>query len=177
MKLLMRAGLISLGLAAVLIGAIYAWGAMLPRDHTAQASAIISADRAAVFARIADVEAGPTWRSDVAAVERLASEDGAVRFLERGAYGDIAYVVVESAPPRHRVVRILDEGLDFGGTWTFELADAPSGTTVTITEDGFVKDPVMRVFGALFFPPDATMKAYLGDLAASFADAEAPSGG
>lgn len=50
---------------------------------------------------------------------------------------------VESVPPRLLVRKIVGEK-DFGGTWTCEIAPAPEGNAVTITERGFVYNPFFR---------------------------------
>ncbi len=50
---------------------------------------------------------------------------------------------VESVPPRVLVRRIVGES-DFGGTWTCEIAVTPAGSTLTITERGYVYNPFFR---------------------------------
>ena len=66
-------------------------------------------------------------------------------------------------PPRRFATTIDDASLAFGGSWTFDLAPAGSGTVLTITEAGEVYNPMFRFFG-LFSSKYASMDAYLAAL-------------
>jgi hypothetical protein len=125
---------------------------------------------------VADVEGTARWRPSVSAID-VSQRDGegrAMRFVERGDYGDTTLEVVARTAPERQVVRVLDEGMPFGGTWTWELAWAGDGTRLVITEEGFVRSPLFRVLGRLFFPPTATMDGYLRALAAELGDNAEP---
>jgi hypothetical protein len=69
---------------------------------------------------------------------------------------------------------VVDDGLPFGGTWTWELAPAGGGTRLTITEAGFIRNPIFRLMSRLFFPPTGTMEKYLRALAAELGDSAEP---
>jgi hypothetical protein len=72
-------------------------------------------------------------------------------------------------PPRRMVTRIADPDLPFGGGWTFELepADGPQGgTSVRITEDGEVYNPVFRFVSRFVLGHTRSMERYLADLQA-----------
>jgi hypothetical protein len=56
--------------------------------------------------------------------------------------GDVTFETIESVPPKLLVRRVVGEK-DFGGTWTCEIAAAPGGSTLTITENG-------EIFNAFF---------------------------
>ena len=71
-------------------------------------------------------------------------------------------------------MRIVDDEQPFGGTWTWEIEPAASGSRLTITENGFVKSPIFRVMGAVFFSPTATMDAYLRALAKTLGETAEP---
>ena len=45
--------------------------------------------------------------------------------------------------------------------WTYEIAPAPNGTTLTITEDGEVYNPIFRFMSRFVFGHEATMASYL----------------
>ena len=62
------------------------------------------------------------------------------------------------------VTRIADTGLAFGGSWTFALQPAASGTRLSITENGEVYNPLFRVMSRFVFGHTATIDRYLGDL-------------
>ena len=138
-------------------------GSFLPRDHVAQMTRELSAPPERVWALVSDVEGTPKWRKDVTAVT-VEPGPGPMRFTENSKHGEIPFELVTQEPPRRQVVRIVDEKQPFGGTWTWELEAIDNGTRLTITEEGFIKNPVFRVLSRLFFPPTATMEKYLGDL-------------
>jgi hypothetical protein len=75
----------------------------------------------------------------------------------------IAYEAVESAPPRRLVTRIADPSLPFGGTWTYDIAPASSGSgpTLSITENGEVYNPVFRFVSRYIMGHAATIDSYL----------------
>jgi uncharacterized protein YndB with AHSA1/START domain len=131
--------------ALVLVVAAIGW--LLPRDHVAARSATFRAEPAAIFAQIAS--------------------------LEIGARDDVPIAIVEQRPPDRLVTRIADPGLPFGGTWTFELTPEGGGTRLTITERGYVSNPIFRVISRFVLGHEATMASYLRELAARLGEAAA----
>ena len=125
-------------LAAVVL-AVAAVGWLLPRDHVASLSATFRARPEAVFARIASLE--------------VAKQD------------DVPIALVEQRAPGRVVTRIADPNLPFGGTWTFELTPEGGGTRVTITERGYVTNPIFRAVSRFVIGHEASMAAYLRELA------------
>jgi hypothetical protein len=131
--------------ALVLVVAAIGW--LLPRDHVAARSATFRTRPAAIFAQIAS--------------------------LEIGARDDVPIAIVEQRPPDRLVTRIADPDLPFGGTWTFELTPEGSGTRLTITERGYVSNPIFRVISRFVLGHEATMASYLRELAARLGEAAA----
>jgi hypothetical protein len=72
--------------------------------------------------------------------------------------------MVEARPPERIVTRIADPSQPFGGTWTFEIARVPSGSTLTITERGEVYNPIFRFMARFVFGHSRTIDRYLADL-------------
>ncbi|HSA55072.1 MAG TPA: SRPBCC family protein, partial [Gemmatimonadaceae bacterium] len=107
-----------------------------------------------------DVARYPTWRPDVQQVDVLPDSDGVFRFRETGRHGVVAYRVERNEPPTRWVTRIDDPSLPYGGTWTFGLAPRGSGTSLTITEDGEIYNPIFRVLSRTVFSTAATIEAY-----------------
>ena len=134
------AALVALLLIVVLIG----WS--LPLAHRATRSATVAAAPPQVFDLVADVGAYPQWRQGVTRVEVLGTDAAGLpsRFREHVSDGAIEYAVAERVAPRRLVHRIADPSLPFGGRWTFEVAPAGAGSTLTITEDGEVYNPIFR---------------------------------
>ena len=140
-------------------------GAMLPREHLAQMSIHLAASPETVWGLVADFGGTARWRPEVAAVEMQPSTNGRVRFVEVNPHGRTPFEVVAQERPRKQVIRVMDEGLPYGGTWTWELMPTNPGTQVVISEAGFIRSPLFRVMSRLFFPPTKTMDVYLRALA------------
>ena len=54
--------------------------------------------------------------------------------------------------------------MPFGGTWTYELTPTAGGTSLRITEDGEVYNPVFRFMSRFVFTHHATIDTYLTDM-------------
>jgi uncharacterized protein YndB with AHSA1/START domain len=152
------------GLVA-LIAALAIVGLFLRPGHVITRSAVIARPPADVWAALVDVAAQPTWRKDLKRVELLPAEGGKRQFREHGGQGAVRYVVDEETPPSRLVTRIADENLPYGGRWLIELAPDGAGTRVTVTEDGFVKNPIFRTLSRTVFSLSATTERWLRDLA------------
>lgn len=156
--------LTALGIIVALMLLVVGIGWMLPVEHRATAQAKFRATPAEVFDVIADVEAYPAWRSSVERVEILPEQNGRRRFREIGKDGSILFEVESADEPRRLVTRIADRSLPFGGKWTYDLLPAGDSTTLRITEDGEVYNPVFRFVSRFVMGHSATMKEYLSEL-------------
>jgi uncharacterized protein YndB with AHSA1/START domain len=154
--------LVAGGLAILVIGVV-AIGYALPVAHVASRDATLSAPPELVFAALQDVDRYPSWRSDVKSVNVLARAPR-LRWKEDGSNGTITFEVLEHDEPRRMVSRIADTSLAFGGSWTYVLTPAGSGTNLAITEHGEVYNPLFRFMSHFVFGHTATMEAYLRDL-------------
>jgi hypothetical protein len=125
---------------------------------------------------MADPLQSASWRTDLRSVERLPERDGRLVWREVARNGDaLALERVEDDPPRRRVVRIADPSLPFGGTWTYALESDGDGTRLTITEDGFVGNPVFRFLARFVFGHGGTLESYLKLLGRRFGEDVVPS--
>ena len=157
-------GLVALVLLLALVGVF------LPRGHVATSSVRLTASPQAVWTVLADDAAMSTWAPGVTAVERLADRDGRPAWkLVIGRHAMPLVVEIED-PPRRRVTRMLDDGLAFGGTWTWEIAADGAGSRVTVTEDGFVKNVVFRALARFAFGHHTTIETFLAALALRMGD-------
>ena len=163
---------IAAGVIVVVVVATLIVGWLLPEKHTASRHASFQASPETVWALITDVEQFPSWRSDVKTVERLANRDGQPVWVEEGSNGRITFAVERSDRPRLLVVRIADRDLPFGGTWTYAFSAASGGTTLTITEDGAIYNPLFRVLSRFVFGYESTLASFLKDLGAKLPSAQ-----
>ncbi|MFI5177769.1 MAG: SRPBCC family protein [Vicinamibacterales bacterium] len=139
-------------------------GMMLPRGHRASRTATLPAAPPVVFGVITDFARAPEWRRDVSRIE-VVPDDGRGRVVrEHGRQGVVPYRVEVFEPPTRLVMRIDDPSLPYGGSWTYELRPAGTGTSLTITEEGEVYNPIFRFMQKVVFSPYATIDAYLAAL-------------
>jgi uncharacterized protein YndB with AHSA1/START domain len=162
--------------AAIAIVALMAVGGMLmPRTHTATRIARFHQPPEAIWRTITDYATFPEWRSNVTRVESLPSTNGLPAHREWDRRGHVLPMeTVEWDPPRRCVGRIADPKLPFGGTWTFEIAPVPGGSTLRITENGEVRPPIFRFLARFVFGYTGTIETYLTDLGRRFGETVQP---
>ena len=154
----------TLGALAVLVAVVVGIGFLLPVRHRASRQATFPASPDVIFAAITKVEDFPAWRSVVTKVDIIASAPAKPSWRETGSNGAIVFVAEQVSAPNTLVTRIADRSLPFGGTWTYELTPAAGGTTLRITEDGEVYNPIFRFMSRFVFGHTATIDTYLRDL-------------
>ena len=135
---------ILLGIAA--LGAVVALvaviGATLPRHHIASRSL---------------------------AVRRSPEEIWPV-IMQATASSGVPVDVIQSDPPRRQVTRVKDTEKMFGGTWTITVTPTVTGSTLTITEDGWVGNPIFRFVSRYVMGHHATMDGMLKEVAKKFGE-------
>jgi len=161
--------LIAGGLVVALVVIVVVIGALLPRDHVASVSATIAASPSAVWSAIVQPEAFPTWRGDVRRVEMLTSTALGPSWREYTRNGALTMGVEQSETGRRVVTRILDQNLPYGGVWEYDIApDGTNHSRVTITERGWVSNPLFRFVSRFVMGQTSTMDAYLRALGRHF---------
>jgi uncharacterized protein YndB with AHSA1/START domain len=159
--------LLATGGAALTVAVVWTVGSLLPVGHVVSRTAVLDAAPESVYARISDVPGYPKWWSEVSRVETLPPQGGRARYREHMNGDPIVFEIVEAVPPRLFVSRIADPDLPFGGVWTFDLSPEGSGTRVTITERGEVRNPIFRFLSRYVFSQSATIESCLAALRAS----------
>ena len=157
--LILLGGLVLLAAVAMLVGSF------LPREHRATCRATFRASAETLFALLTEFDAYASWREGVKSVSHVDPIGGKPAFVEESKFGPVRYAVETNEPPRKLVLRIADDSLPYGGTWTFALEPGASGTALSITEDGFVKPALFRLLSRFVFGYHATMEQYLASLA------------
>ena len=85
--------------------------------------------------------------------------------IEATETSDVPVDVLERTPPHRLVTRVTEKEKNFGGTWTIAIAPTPSGADVTISEDGWVANPIFRFVSRFVMGHHATMDALLKRIA------------
>ncbi len=158
----MKITLIILGVivALVLLAGLFFYfvGRAKPERHTARIIFSLPKSRPVVWAALTDYAAIPSWWPAVKSIRTETRASGEVITWNTDAHGkEIGFRTTEERAPARLVREIVGDDLPFGGTWTYELTDDGAGTSVTLTEDGFIKPPLLRGIAKYFFKPDATM--------------------
>jgi len=148
--------------AVVLIVLLIGWS--LPVKHRATREATFKSSPRSLYQLITDVDRFPQWRSSVTRIEHLPDSAGRKRFREVGSDGPIVYEIESAVPDRRLVTRIADRSLPFGGSWTYELTPRGDSTTLRITEDGEVYNPLFRFVSRFVIGHTSTMEKYLADV-------------
>lgn len=158
----------------LVLGGAYLYGRRLPREHVVTSSIVLVAPGDTVFRLMRNFEAAASWWSDVKAVERITGASGESWREDMGAMGAVELEVTSVTPGSAMEVTILNsESQGWGGTWYFEVNDTPSGTEVTITEEGFVDSPIFRTLMQLR-GKHRTIDSYLSSLGAHFGESATP---
>ncbi len=148
----------------VLIVAIV--GALLPKAHAASRTARVPLPPEAVYTLLSDVSQYPSWRPDVKSLQRLPDRDGKPAWIEDVNGMKIPLHFDRMERPSLLVARIDGSDLAFGGTWTYQIAPAPGGSDLTITENGEVYNVIFRFMARFVFGYHATMDGFIRNLQA-----------
>jgi hypothetical protein len=89
---------------------------------------------------------------------------------------DVPVDIVESDPPRKLVSKVKETEKMFGGTWTVAIAPVDGGSTLTITEDGWVGNPIFRFVSRFLMGHHATLDRMLKSVAKQFGEEPSLSG-
>lgn len=162
---------------AVLAGVaalIFLAGMFVPKSHEASITVTLPKSPEEVWAVIADIARTPEWFSEVSSAERLPDRDGRPTWREICG-GDFEAIVVHSVEqPPVKLVRQIQPGGAFHGTWTFDLAPAPDGTRLSVTERGVVDNAFFRGM-MVFSDKTKTARGYVSALASRLGVTASPS--
>ncbi len=164
----MRFLLIAAAILGALVLLVLVIGWSLPVKHTATSAVTVHTSAGPLYNLITDIEHYPEWRSSVERTERLPDSAGKTRFREYGSDGTILYEVESAKPDQRIVTRIADRSLPFGGSWTYELIPRGDSTTLRITENGEVYNPLFRFVSRFVMGHTRTIDTYLQDVRKHF---------
>ena len=115
--------------AATLVALMALIGARLPRDHHASRTVTLPRPPADVWPIV----------------------------IRNASTASVPVDVLESTPPFRLVTRVKESEKNFGGTWTIVIAPVGGGSTLTITEDGWVANPIFKFISRYVIGHTATM--------------------
>ncbi|MFQ5652792.1 MAG: SRPBCC domain-containing protein [bacterium] len=164
----MKKVLLILGGFVAIVGLVAVIGAVLPKEHTATQAAQFKQAPPEIWNAITDFGAMAAWNSSFDEVKPLPDHNGNAAWSLISDQGPMPLEVVEMDTNKKLVTRIIDEGMPFGGTWTYELAETEGGTLLTITEDGFVRNVIFRFMARFIFGYHSTLERFLEDLGKKF---------
>jgi hypothetical protein len=133
---------IALAVLVIFVALIAVIGSRLPRDHAASRSLIVRRTPQEVWTAVTQATAASSVPVDI----------------------------VEQDPPRRLVTRVKESEKMFGGTWTIAIvpdASTGSGCTLTITERGWVANPLFRFLSRFVIGHHASMDGILKQVAAA----------
>lgn len=166
---------IIVGAVIIIVVLMAVCGMLIPKKHSATRHARFRESPEVIWGMITDYAKFPEWRSNVTRVEALPSSNGLPAHREWDRRGHaLPMETVEWDPPRRSVGRIADPNLPFGGTWTFEISQAPGGSSVRITENGEIRPPIFRFVARFLFGYTSIIETYLKDLGRRFGETVQP---
>ena len=158
----------------LVLGGAWIYGRGLPREHVASASIVLVAPADTVFKLVRNLEGSASWWRDVKGVRRITEHRREAWELDMGSMGKMPLEVTRVVQGREVVVTVIgDEDAAWGGIWRYVVNDSPSGTEVTVTEEGWVASPLIRLVQKVVGPHRA-IERYLRALGDHFGEPVTP---
>jgi len=150
-------------------------GAFIPREHRATSTITLRQPPDSVWRAIREFGNIPTWWSDWKESVRLPDKDGHEAWRQKVGGFDMPILVLESQAPRRLVTQIdAGAGAAFGGTWTYELTAEAGGTRISITEAGWIANPIFRFMSRFLFGYYGSLDGSLRALARHYGETVTP---
>ena len=169
--------LIVVGCIAGLIALLALIGLFVPREHRATSTVVLHQPPDSVWKVVRDFSGITAWWPEIKSSERLPDRNGQEVWRQKMSGFDVPLVITESAPP-WRLVTTIDagSGAAFGGTWTYELTpdSAAEGTRISVTEAGWIGNPIFRTLSRFVFGYYGTLDGYLKALGKRFGETVEP---
>jgi uncharacterized protein YndB with AHSA1/START domain len=153
--------LMIVGALAGLIAVMFVIGKLLPVAHTASRSVELKAPPEKIWQLLTQFADYPQWRKELKQVEMVNEKT----WKGIDSHGEsITFALQEAQTFEKMVTVIADKNLPFGGSWMFALKANAATTTLTITENGEVYNPLFRFMSKFIFGHTATLEKYLENL-------------
>lgn len=167
---------IVLGGALALVALITLIGAFVPREHRATSTVVLHQPADSVWKVVRDLGGVPAWWPEIKESVRLPDKDGHEVWRQKMSGWDVPLILIESTAPRRLVTQIdTSAGGAFGGTWTYELTpDSGAGTKISVTEAGWIGNPIFRTLSRFVFGYYGSLDGYLKALGKRFGETVEP---
>lgn len=167
--------LIVMGSLAVLFALMAIVGLFISREHRATSTISLRQPAESIWKVVRDLGNGPSWWPALTSVERLPDRNGQEVWRQKMSGFDVPIIVLESTPPRKLVTQIDPKArAAFGGTWTYELTPESGGTRVSVTEAGWIGNPVFRFMSRFLFGYYGSLDSCLKALGKRFGEKPEP---
>jgi len=167
--------LIGVGALVAVVALMALVGAFVPRDHRAISTITLRQPPDSVWRVIRDLGNIGAWWPEWKESVRLPDKDGHEAWRQKVGGFDMPLLVLESQPPGRLVTRIdSPPGAAFGGTWTYELAPDSGGTRISVTEAGWISNPIFRFTSRFLFGYYGSLDGYLKALGTRFGETVTP---
>jgi uncharacterized protein YndB with AHSA1/START domain len=160
--------LIVIGGLAGLVALMALIGAFVPRQHRATSTITLRQPVDSVWKVVRDIGNVPSWFPAMQHSERLPDRDGHEVWRQKVGGFDVPIIVLEASPPRRMATQIdptVGGGGAFGGTWTYDLTPDANGTRISVTEAGWIGNPIFRFMSRFVFGYYGSLDGYLKALA------------
>jgi uncharacterized protein YndB with AHSA1/START domain len=167
--LIVVAGLVGLIALMALVGAF------LPRDHRATSTITLHQPPDSVWKVVRDLGGITAWWHEAQQSVRLPDKNGHEAWRQKVGGFDMPLVVLESQPPGRLVTQIdSPPGAAFGGAWTYELTSDSGGTRISVTEAGWIANPIFRFMSRFLFGYYGSLDGYLKALGKKYGETVKP---
>ena len=168
--------LIVMGSLAALFAVMTLIGLFVSREHRATSTIALRQSPDSIWKVVRDLGKGPTWWPALNSAERLPDRAGREVWRQKMSGFDVPIIVLESTPPKKLVTQIDPKArAAFGGTWTYELTpETTGGTRVSVTETGWIGNPVFRFMSRFLFGYYGSLDGYLRALGKRFGETVEP---
>ncbi len=146
-------------------------GLFLRASHEVTRAIFLQQAPETIWQVIRDFAATHEWHPLVVDVTRQPDQNGNEVWRERyqGNYSIVLETTAES-PPNRLTRSIADVRGPFQGRWEFNITPLESGSRVSITEHGTVRNPFFRFMARSFMKPEKYLEIYLVALAKKFGE-------
>jgi hypothetical protein len=164
---------------AVLVGlflVVTMAGAGMKAQHVAKASRLYAAPRERVWTALLSIRQLPFDRSDLANMESPVEKNRVPASLE--VLGSLIRIEAPTQrPPVQLVVKTVEPGLAYSGTWTIVLTPEDNKTRVTIVEDATIRSRALRFFVRTILGDDVLLEGIFRAVTRKLSEAPRTLGG